>query len=423
MPTRINRLAVQFAQDGHLSFRQKWRSLVMQAFGHEALISSDDLVKNGHCPTLNTDTYRLKSIERRHLAWRKLLNPFKWLEFIVSWLEFLPWLIHHNISKHLSNGLLGYLAVFLHLMIHSVLAIIRPFLAPARHIIRPSIQLAKSHPLAFNVMLLTTLILAGGISWFLLIGNGLWMMVGITLAGNFAAQLGILALTAILFWTLLLKCHTFFSRLLDIQKNRDVDINTQTVEVYAPKASTSNISRLLFGLDPEQTEIIAAEEQGFWHSFALFAGLEEILYPEPTEEAKKDFVHFEAQFFLKAKDGVVTPRSEAKALVTLNAFIQNFCHLPQNEMKTTEGGEKIRAHINQLANIIQLELVPSQELEQQRKAVIQALMHKMQNIGDIMKIEEVMVLLLKDSFESNIEAAKLVMRYQPETQASQNLHV
>src|SRR5438045_1899065 len=81
--SRMNRLSHELAVNGHLTFKQKLRHMMLEIFGHEAMIDTDDLAVTSHCPIVNEDVYRVAKLEMRHLALRKLFNPFKWLELII----------------------------------------------------------------------------------------------------------------------------------------------------------------------------------------------------------------------------------------------------------------------------------------------------------------------------------------------------
>ncbi len=88
----MNRFSHQFARDGHLTFRKKCRDLVIQIFGHEGLYDEAQIADVGVCPTFGIDIYRLNDWKFANLAWRKLVNPFKWLEFLITApLELLAW--------------------------------------------------------------------------------------------------------------------------------------------------------------------------------------------------------------------------------------------------------------------------------------------------------------------------------------------
>ena len=305
MPKKINRLAVQFAQDGHLSISQKWRSLAMKAFGHEGLIRADALVLNGHCPMLDTDTYRFAPTKwRKYTAWRKLLNPFKWLEFILSLLEFLPWFFHRlpwamtplMDSCHKKNprtwyllSFLGYLSIFLaallHLAVQLVLSIIMPILAPARHIIRPSIQLAKANPAVFIVLLGITSAPLGYLAWLILTGKLSLAIGSLVLTSTLAAQIAVVILAGILLWTVLLKFQTVISQFIDIKRKHPK--NQQTVVFYPnPEKTWTNTPAIILHRLSPNTEAKKPEEQDVSYKIALILGIEQLFYPAPKKEDK-----------------------------------------------------------------------------------------------------------------------------------------
>src|SRR5262249_521420 len=96
---RFNRLSQQLSRDGHLTFGKKYRDLIMQIFGHEALLAQEDTPDIAHCIFFDVDIHRFSAICLEHLAWRKLGNPFKWLEFLLTApLEMLSWSLQRFIG-------------------------------------------------------------------------------------------------------------------------------------------------------------------------------------------------------------------------------------------------------------------------------------------------------------------------------------
>ena len=414
MTDTMNRLAIQFAQDGHLSFNQKCRGLFMQSFGHGALIKSNDLVKNGHCKRLNLDTYRLKVIRLEHLSWLNLLNLITWLGFIASLLELLPWGLQYADSKlyfrppfknQLAETLrkcylalcYPFLTVLLHIIIHFILAMIRLVLAPGRLIIRPSIALALDNPDLFCLMLLITFVFTATLAWYLLAGNFTLVIGGIALTSTVSTQVAALAIVALVTWILLLKCYTLVTALIDIDSRGDVPMHEQMVEVYLdPKAYTDNICRAVHGLNPEHTAITKPEEQDFCHSLSLLTGTEALFYPpRKGEQVKHEYVHFEAQYFVKPS----TETLKYKARDFLQAFIY-----PQDD------------YVRNLADILGLQLNHSDPtpLATRRGQVIEACLQKMQQINDIIILNKVVKLLLRDNLNNAEKAARIIMDNQPQ---------
>ncbi|MCD6039493.1 MAG: hypothetical protein K0S27_893 [Gammaproteobacteria bacterium] len=178
----INRFYHQLIRDMHLTFRQKCRDLVMQIFGHEMLIDKKEMADIKHCTVFNMDFYRLNRITWAHIAPRKLLNPFKWVEFgIVVPLELLSWginqlpvFIYHYIKKNKEEEpgygnsrafeffailhwcLIGIGSLF-NLTTHLITGTARRFLAPVRYLIRPAIETARNYPYSFATIVLLTL--------------------------------------------------------------------------------------------------------------------------------------------------------------------------------------------------------------------------------------------------------------------------
>lgn len=166
------RIAQIVARNIHLTFNKKFRDVLMQIFGHEGLIANHDTADIAHCTLLNEDFYRLNVIRWEHIALRKLLNPFKWLEFlIVAPLELASWSLQRGLPAALSivanyikqndqNTVALFFAYFVsHLLsvflsgsfifniaTNLVVWAVQLILAPARTIVRPLLQLIKNHP-------------------------------------------------------------------------------------------------------------------------------------------------------------------------------------------------------------------------------------------------------------------------------------
>lgn len=168
----MNRLIQQLARNGHLTFKKKWLDLIIQVFGHEAPIENNNLAEVATCSVFDDDFYRLKKISLKHLAYRKLANPFKWIEFLlITPLELLAWslqrsaaIINIKIDK-LKKDDITRLLLFIPLFVLSLLVVpvniatnlatglIRRIISPARYIIRPAIELFKENKRAFFISL------------------------------------------------------------------------------------------------------------------------------------------------------------------------------------------------------------------------------------------------------------------------------
>jgi hypothetical protein len=182
----MNQFIQQLVRDIHLTFSKKLRELIIKIYGHEGLSNNQNLSHIANCTIFNEELYRLQKIEWTDLAYRKLLNPFKSLELLITIpLELLPWALGRfvvkftpycmsidsscsikNIPRLVAKGGLASIIFFsiaafpfINLASNIVTGIVRRFLAPVRYIIRPSIEMAKLHPKTFLVTLGFSLIL------------------------------------------------------------------------------------------------------------------------------------------------------------------------------------------------------------------------------------------------------------------------
>lgn len=223
----MNRLLHQFLRDGQLTFRKKWRDLVIQIFGHEGLYDNQaHLADVGACYVFDLNFYRLSDYKYEDLALRKLLNPFKWAEFLIAApLELLAWsfgrtasLLFGRLKSNcktigLGKGFLIFLLAaialisfpFVNLAVNLITGVARRILAPVRYLIRPSIELAKLQPKTFLAILALTLGLAAFVAISIFTG-GLPL---VALGGVFFASLGAQVLTTMVatvaIWASLLK--------------------------------------------------------------------------------------------------------------------------------------------------------------------------------------------------------------------------
>lgn len=218
----MNRLTHQLARDGHLTFRSKCRDLVIKIFGHEAQYDHDNLADIAICDTFDLDIYRLNQIRLKDLALRKLFNPFKWLEFLVTApLELISWGVQRGIrnilifSEHqpfIINIILNILPMILMLIfpvvnvsVNAITGLLRRILAPVRYIVRPSIELAKMYPSTFWSAVGMTLLITGGLTATVLTG-GLPALGGLFLAAGLGLKGGAVSALAAVTWAGLLKC-------------------------------------------------------------------------------------------------------------------------------------------------------------------------------------------------------------------------
>lgn len=237
----MNRLTQQFVHDGHLSFRQKIFLLIMQIFGDEILVDVDDLGDMSHCCVFNEDVYSLNKIEMKHLAWRKLLNPFKWLEFLISVpLELISWAPMRFGFKTETAFFFDWLTVLIQPLTHIPLGLARRILAPARYIIRPLINMAKQEPGSFAILLGLTLIAAGFLASALFTGGLSLAVGGVVLTTTVAAKVGIIVAASAICFSLLRTVKDFFGSILQLITKpkpafNDVYIGTNFENLIAKK--------------------------------------------------------------------------------------------------------------------------------------------------------------------------------------------
>jgi len=259
----MNRFAQQFAQNRHLSFKQKNRSLIIQIFGNESLIDTSELCDLSYCETFNEDIYRLHTLKKNHIAYRKLFNPFKWLEYLlVTPLELLSWV--------LDKYLLELLSIPINAIIHTVLAIPKRILAPARYIIRPAIELAKTQPKLFAVAVALAIITIAAVTTSVFTGG-----LPILLAGIITAS------TAITAWPF------FISLVANLKEGVAAIINMKNSPGYKPEeekklavnSSTKEIAFALHAINPKLALINKSNEQHCKQTVALITGTEALFYP------------------------------------------------------------------------------------------------------------------------------------------------
>lgn len=282
----MNKLLYQLSSDYHLSFKQKILQICLQIFGHEALIDVAQLRNNSHCQVFDIDIYRLASIENQ-LAYRKLLNPFKWVEWCLAIvLEGIPW-VFYKTNKFLNNKLKKQNNVFiyflgeslrlivetlgftLNIVSHALLELARILLAPVRNIIRPSLELLQTHTEIFLTLLSFTVLMSAALAF-------TFFTAGV--ASSFLLSL-------IPTWIIALKAATNFLEVKSaFQKIADYRPSDQQEIKQFLSGSTYKMTELLHGINPKLTVINKANEQTAAHTLALFTGTESLFYkPIPTK--------------------------------------------------------------------------------------------------------------------------------------------
>jgi hypothetical protein len=282
----INRFAQQLTQNGYFSCKKKCFHIILQVFGHEALVEANALTKNAHCHILDIDVHRLATLSPSQLAYRKLFNPFKWLEFILVFpLEMLAWSLQRHallLSAFIQNKDMTFLnqilslysllmffviAPIVNLAVNIALAIPRRILAPVRYIIRPSIELALTHPVTF-ASLFSVAFLAVSLMAFSIFTGTFPLLLSLAITATISAAATPIA------WSLAVKCTT---SMLDVM-NLLTTPHHQIKHRRQPRYSTAIITEEVHALNSNHTRITRAEEQDYKHTLALFTGTECLFY-------------------------------------------------------------------------------------------------------------------------------------------------
>lgn len=229
----INRSFEGVARGLHLTTNQKFRDLIFQSFGHECLLGSDVFADLRHCYVFDLDFFRLRVLYFHHLAWRKLLNPFKWVEFflvlpfellshgLITLLHFLTNICRsyfYDDKDRLKQESLKWLAstvnwvlIFLqdltlvvHGLLQLVITIIRSLLSPSCYLVRPAIETAKKNPRIFKAIVGLTMALSVGVL-ILFLGGWLPPALLVLAGGMIAVKLLKLALVSLVVGSFLTK--------------------------------------------------------------------------------------------------------------------------------------------------------------------------------------------------------------------------
>jgi len=311
----LNRLLHQLARDGHLTFRKKWRDLIIQIFGHESLYDPENLATVGTCIVFDVDFYRLSKIQLKNLAYRKLFNPFKWIEFLITApLELMPWGVQRfsgiawllkkdfeiskikKVSLNVTLFIFYVIFPFLNLAVNMTTGIVRRFLAPVRYIIRPAIELAKTRPKTFLAILGITLAIAALLTVSVFTGGlPVFVIGGIALASSLGVKIAVISAATVAIWASLSKCVSTIREFWDGIKRARGKTNERNErqwdrvdDINQRKETTPEISRALHAVNPELAEIKPVTEQKLNYRFSLFFGVEAVCFPKKREAATED---------------------------------------------------------------------------------------------------------------------------------------
>lgn len=295
----MNRLSHQLALDHNTTFNQRWRILFLKVFGHESTVRKSDLRTAAYCSVLKVDIQKIARINPDQLAKRKLFNPFKYIEFILTAIFELPlWLLirstyyfadkyndedcYKTESKSIAVTLYGMFiqnfAYPLILMFYEVVFFfVRRVLAPARYLIRPWIEMARTQPRTFMVVLACALLLSIGLCallWMGIIPLGLTIAsLAIVIATKIAVSVAMTVATT----AVLTRAVTFSQEI----KEMHARINQTELESQPqPKKSYSvrYITEALHARHRKLSKIKPAEEQDLKESLALFLGVDALTH-------------------------------------------------------------------------------------------------------------------------------------------------
>ncbi len=255
----MNHLAQQllFAQT-HATWRQRTRAIVLQIFGHEGLFDVDGLRKTSHCGTLNEEVYRLAPLRvRKDLALRKLLNPFKWVEFLIAY----P-------LTMLAQQISPFDLYIVNTLANVATGIARRVLAPVRYIVRPTIELIQSSPALASYVIAGSLLVMGLLAATIFTG-GASLLLGIAIA---------------CIWPTVLKLTTTAKEAADLYQRPKPDFSEQRTEMFM-KGSTVKVSAALHAIDPVRTDVKHPTQQSVSYRLALFTGTESLFYSKSSKAA------------------------------------------------------------------------------------------------------------------------------------------
>lgn len=289
----MNHLSLQFAQNGHFSFRQKIRQELLTIFGHEANAMPS---VRGHCDAFNIHIAKVKPLQFSQLAKRKLANPFKWIELLLTLpFELLNWaisrhaikLIHRTTEREsswTSNLVKGYativfylLAPIINALTHLALSLFKRILAPVRYIIRPCIILAKTQPKALFATIATAVTLGAIISISLITGGIPFILAGVSFAAVLLTKIAISIGSGLAAWCLSLGVANNTIHAIDMVK-QFTRSKKSPPQQHSTITSTAHITQQLHHITPSFTRIATPNKQGWKHTLALATGTEMIFF-------------------------------------------------------------------------------------------------------------------------------------------------
>ena len=295
----MNRLSHQLAHDGHATFKQKCRSLILSSFGHEGVLEKTILSpKNGHCDIFEIDIYRIGRIPASALAKRKLFNPLKWVELALVfpfeilhwWIQKSPYMLdkRYPFARHKThrNRLIQAYAILSHFVLmpasilisNITLAIPRRILAPARYIIRPSIELAKQKPWLFALTLAITTATIAITAALLFTGAVPLALPALTLTAVLITKACITAGVAATMWCGLGKLIQTIADIKQAYAQRKHPERQSALD--NAKESTTIISEAFQGMNTSLTRITTPDKQKCAETLALWTGTEAIFFPK-----------------------------------------------------------------------------------------------------------------------------------------------
>lgn len=293
----MNRLSHQLALDHNTTFNQRCRILFLKVFGHESLVSTKDLRAAAYCTVLKVDIQKIARINPDQLAKRKLFNPFKYIEFALTALFELPlWLLirstYYSADKYNDENcyktewkatavtlygisIQNVVYPVLLLLYELVFFFVRRALAPARYLIRPWIEMARTQPRTFLIVLACSLLFSLALCtclWFGLIP------IGITLASAaaiIATKIALSAAITLATTAILTRGVTLSQEIKEMHtRMHQTEFKSQPKPEIKKLSSVHFITEALHARNRKLSKIKPASEQDLKETLALFLGVE-----------------------------------------------------------------------------------------------------------------------------------------------------
>lgn len=280
-----------FVENYYLTYRQKIRQMIIEVFGHEGLYDVSDLAESQHDIESGITIYRIQRIHLSHLAVRKIMNPFKWVEFLLTFtLESIAWGVlkapHALLEAYPKNKLLrfyksvteSFLYPAMQFLFQFILGVARRIVAPVKYLVRPMIEFAKRSPKYFIVATLVTIVVAS-IAAIVFICTPL-VGLGLVLAGALGAA-AVKALGAIAI--AMVGAMSFSANYaVNVANMRKKMLEKKDAAHVFKEKTTAKISATLHHIAPKLAVVKPIKHQGIGYTLSLFTGTESLFFPNPV---------------------------------------------------------------------------------------------------------------------------------------------